>query len=162
MSENRICPVCGYFIPSNYCPNCLFAYSLVNDEDEIRKAKKKFEEELILIEGEADKKLSQSVIDRRKYYLAGVLSSFVVGLWLAYYIIGAMCIGCFELLPFGPMHFVVSLFFLPIGILSGFIGHRLNNKYPNPKYQGWFILLSILMVPIIVVCALSLLYLFSS
>ena len=100
--------------------------------------------------------------ESRKFYIAGILSSIVVGLWSAYYIGGALCIGCFEIPPLGPFHFVVSLFFLPIGILSGFIGSRIGKKYPNPDYHGWFILLTIFIVPLIVVCAFALLYLINS
>ena len=93
--------------------------------------------------------------ESRKFYIAGILSSIVVGLWLAYYIIGAACIMCFEVPPLGPYHFLLSLFLLPIGILSGFIGSRLGKKFPNPSIQGWFILLSILLVPLIVACVFA-------
>ena len=128
----------------------------MDDEDEIQKAKEKFAEELILKENL--KKTKATVIDWRKYYLAGILSSFVVGLWLTYQILGALCIGCFEVPPLGPIHFLLSLFFLPIGILSGFIGSQLGKKYSKTGNQGWFVLLSILMVPLIVACIFAVLF----
>jgi len=129
MSESRICPVCENEIPEDaryyYCPHCFFDFEILNDEIAIQEARQKFTGELLTVEKRPENKVEKSYAEQDSsiswaLYAVGVLGNLLFGL----FIVDGASDGHFYF-PFGRW-----FFFLPFGILAGYIGTWMEKMAP--------------------------------